>query len=244
MSLSEICVDKGPRELVDEDPGELADTRELVDKDRGELADEEPRELVAVKPRPKQRRVRQQSIVELVIQQRCVSNPLLKGMMAAAAEVPRDDRAVDAQSQSSDISRAEEKWSPKLEVFLRKLGVECKRRGKLHMGLGRLYETRFTALTVPGLVLNLAAAGVNSFVSVRYSTILMLLSSFVGSLHTLYQFGTTSLAHDNGCSAYEELAARIQITLAKKKWVRDAADVTILRFMNDFQNVEMAAPSL
>ena len=148
---------------------------------------------------------------------------------------------------SLDCDRSEEKWSPRHELFLNNIKKECIERSKLHDEKSKYNLMCYRGLSIPMMILPIISAGVSEYLNedLKYiSTGLMVCSSAIGVVNTIYNFGKSSQQHNEYSGRYSDFSRDIDYTLCRRKRNRNACDVTVQKFVTIFKGLNTSAPTL
>ena len=157
------------------------------------------------------------------------------------------ERSTSSEGTTEDIERLEEKWTPKHESFLNDIKQECILRSKSHDNRSKNNLYYYRMLSMPTMILPIVSAGISQYIGkeLNYiSTALMVCSSAIGVVNTLYNFGKSAAKHNEYSGRYSDFCKDIEYTLCRRKRNRLACDVAVSRFIVQFKGLNSSAPPL
>ena len=162
-------------------------------------------------------------------------------------EIKIENVSESFSEESSDISREQEKWTPKLEMFIHALAIECKKSCLTH----RIYFVRLQLIShiLNGVSLSLPilAACINQMplVTQEYRvvpSVLMLITSGVVSVDRMLGYEKKAQHHNEFAKKYKTLEYSIRYTLSRSKKDRVAADDRVQEFIHEHNVLVTSAP--
>ena len=148
---------------------------------------------------------------------------------------------------SSDISREQEKWTPKLENFIDALAHECNESFLYNQKARLILEFRSNILNGLSLSMPIIAACINEIPIIEKSyriipSILMLSASGLVGITRLLEYEKKSQRHNEFSGKYRNLEGRIRYTLSRSRKNRIAADVRVQEFIHEHDVLVSSAP--
>ena len=122
----------------------------------------------------------------------------------------------------------------------------CQTRSEAHSRAAGIAKAKYIALAIPSVLIPVVSSG---FVSQLEAYPFALTSSFVvtgviGALAGLFEYGKKQQEHNHYAYAYAHVGRTIELTLAKPKQRRVAADAYLVQVSCDIDRLDESAPDL
>lgn len=169
---------------------------------------------------------------------------ILKFLRALNMEIVVEENS-DTMS-SKDCERAELLWERREEEVIRRWRKHCIVESKLHGEKARHVKSKYTALSVPSIILPLMLSGFSSLIQpypLVNSGTLMIVAILTG-MNGFFNLGGKTQKHFQYESNYQDLALDIEAELCRPKSHRVACDVYIERIRNSVSKLNTSAPPL
>jgi hypothetical protein len=147
---------------------------------------------------------------------------------------------------SKDCDRAELLWERREEDTIEKWRKSCVVESKLHGEKARHVKKKYTALSVPAIILPLMLSGFSSLIQpypLVNSATLMVVAILTG-MNGFFNLGGKTQKHFQYEALYSDLALEIEAELCRPKAFRVACDVYIERIRNSVSKLNTSAPPL
>jgi hypothetical protein len=153
---------------------------------------------------------------------------------------------INSPSSHDDPNRVELPWDGRVEELVVRWLKVCKTRSEAHSRSAAIAKAKYIAIALPSVVIPVVSSG---FVAQLDAYPFAVTSSFVvtgvlGAIAGLFEFGMKQKEHNHYAYAYSHVGREIELTLAKPKRHRVAADMYLVQISADIDRLDESAPDL
>jgi len=159
-----------------------------------------------------------------------------------------EDLPIDVISTSShdDPNRVELLWDGKVEELVVRWLKVCNTRSEAHSKAASIAKAKYIALAIPSVLIPVVSSGfVAQLEAYQFAiTTSFVLTGVLGAIAGLFEYGKKQQEHNHYSYAYAHVARTIELTLAKPKKRRVAADAYLVQISCDIDRLDESAPDL
>jgi hypothetical protein len=161
-------------------------------------------------------------------------------------DLPIDVVEINSASSRDDPNRVELLWDGRVEDLVVRWLKVCNARSEAHAKAASIAKAKYIALAIPNVLIPVVSSG---FVAQLEAYPFAITSSFVltgvlGAIAGLFEFGKKQQQYNHYSYAYQHIARTIELTLAKPKKRRVAADAYLVQISCDIDRLDESAPDL
>ena len=145
---------------------------------------------------------------------------------------------------SLDTDRHELMWESREESLVERWKTHCIKKRNEHGVKARVMKKRYTALSIPAIVLPLVLSGFSTVLQTHPLVIsgTLMVVAILSGMNGFFNLGRLTQAHYNYEGLYGDLALSIESEMCRPKKARLACDVYLERTRCNISKLDLAAP--